>query len=62
MNCVLFFMQRGKKLEGLPYLHRFGVMLHDFAVDYHILADGRLLLESIEINRLLDSIDGFVCK
>ena len=31
MNCVLFFMQRGNKLEGLPYLHRFRVILHDLA-------------------------------
>ena len=29
MNCVLFFTQRGNKLEGLPYLHRFGIILHD---------------------------------
>ena len=31
MNCVLFFMQRDNKLEGLPYLHRFHVILHDLA-------------------------------
>lgn len=31
MDCVLNFTQRDKKLEGFPYLHSFGVILHGFA-------------------------------
>lgn len=60
MDYVLFFMQRDKKLGAFSSLYKYLPLLTYVRVlvlsctllllDYHILADGRLLSKSTEIN------------